>query len=325
MIKNAAKVLLAPSMSRAFLVCLIYIAVPLALSVLVPQKIFGILIGNALPIGALLVNVISFMILTPLGYGLTSWYLHLIRKQETKISDLFSWFTDGERLWRGLGLGIVVGVIKTIITGIFGVITAIYPYFKLREADALGFTFDWIFDLNAPIPANEEMFFINTALVTYAIIFAALFIGTMIFFRFSAIKNIHASNYKFGLFKTMRVSARAMRGHYFETLKFHLSFLPWLLFSLFTFGFGLSYAAPYYLASTTLYYEYLLDAHHKLTYPILTLGGARMPDEEAPQPDGFDADLGVMFDESQDISDGSETNKNETDPDSGGETEDGKL
>ena len=285
MIKAAAKSLLARTMNRAFLVCLIYIAVPVALSSVTPQKVLDLFIGDIFPVGAVLVSLISFLLLTPLGCGLTFWYLRLIRRQEPKVSDLFSWFTNGERLWRSLGIGFAIAFFKTVVTGIFAAATGLYPYLKLREADARGFTFDWVFDLGLPIVPEEAAFVLNVSLVTYAAALASILICSLIFFRFSAVKNIHASNDRFGFFKTLSLSAKAMRGHYIETLKFHLSFLPWLLFALFTFGFGLAYAAPYYLTSVTLYYEYLIDARREPSAAPLALPGARMPDEEAPQPD----------------------------------------
>ena len=66
---------------------------------------------------------------------------------------------------------------------------------------------------------------------------------------------IVAENPKIKPNDAITLSRDLMNGHKFELFVLHLSFIGWLILSLFTFGILLLYVLPYMSATTFLFYE----------------------------------------------------------------------
>lgn len=58
--------------------------------------------------------------------------------------------------------------------------------------------------------------------------------------------------------QALALSQKMMNGHKWELFKLHLSFIPWFLLCIITFGIlNFFYVGPYYNTTLSLYYEYL--------------------------------------------------------------------
>ncbi|MGG0178397.1 DUF975 family protein [Gottfriedia acidiceleris] len=97
------------------------------------------------------IEVISAIINTLLGYGLISYFLKLIRKEEKSLSDLFNYFKSGHQFIRAFLVGffvtlftvlwtlllIIPGIIKSIAYSQVGYILKDYPEMKALDAITL--------------------------------------------------------------------------------------------------------------------------------------------------------------------------------------------
>lgn len=107
--------------------------------------------------------------------------------------------------------------------------------------------------------------FKNYKVIVITILYGLLIIvGTMLFIvpgiiwslMYSQVYNIFADDNSLGIFECMKKSRLLMRGHKFELLVLGLSFIPWGLLVVVTFGIAGIYVVPY---TTVTYYCYFAE------------------------------------------------------------------
>ena len=91
----------------------------------------------------------------------------------------------------------------------------------------------------------------------YLFLWTLLFIipGIIKFYSYSMSEYISLKNPTYDYKQCIDKSRKLMNGHKFELFVLHLSFIGWLILSLFTFGILLLYVLPYMSATTFLFYE----------------------------------------------------------------------
>jgi len=97
---------------------------------------------------------------------------------------------------------------------------------------------------------------LNFMMVLFIVLWMLLLVipGIIAALRYSMAKYIMAENTDAGVFEAINKSKEMMKGHKMELFVLYLSFIGWAILSLFTFGIGFLFLAPYVRASEAAFY-----------------------------------------------------------------------
>ena len=260
-IKNLSKRMLKGGRGKALLVLTIPVLFSICFSLLDRMITFGLgyhldtsigylmydwrylLLGGMLSIG-------SFLLSVPLTFGIRDWFIELGYGNKESVGYIFGWFSTWDKFSKALWQTVVIAVRESL----------------------------WIFLLNCPlIVAFEAYEKVNFRMYGNSYIIIEHLTATRVLFLIAIlIANILLSiwllRYKAAGYillrhpdKTVRESIGdsidMMKGHRFEYLVFHLSFIGWVLLIPLTIGFVLLWAIPYICLANALFFQYVEDAY----------------------------------------------------------------
>ena len=167
--------------------------------------------------------------------------------------------------------------LSIIITGALNVGASAYFLALVRDADGeeknlktlfVGFTNN--FGRNLCVGLYISAFIaIYTVLIVLAIFLAVYFFPFIIFLpipifglvrftiKYSMVYYVIVDNQEYGVFQVLRESAMLTKGYRWKYFRLQLSFIGWVILSLFTFGVASLWLAPYMSATNTVFYEQL--------------------------------------------------------------------
>lgn len=232
--------------------------------------------GRQFSFGGNGLGLLMVFVSAPLMMGSVKWYLSALRREETAIEEVFSWFTKETFLPSLLVrlFFIMVRVIQGIVITIIGILALI----PLILAARLPFYFDAVpwgrpwggFDIS---PYDLPYYFFNSPRfgarffllfgLLVLVAFAVVAITEWFIARFAAVPNIVADNPKIGIGNAIRQSVDVMQGNGWKLIRFYLSFIGWALLIPVTLGLILLYLAPYFTAARLLCIEYFRDTYEK--------------------------------------------------------------
>lgn len=217
--------------------------------VLVFQIISWILsmIGNfVIGIGAIAVVVIS----VPISFGFIGQFMKFSRKEEVGIVDFFKiGFENFGKSWSIVGhtllklLPYIIGMIVSIILMIVSIL-----YTTQNE--------------------DVEMFFILIAIayVIFFVFYIMLLVKTYLYVLPEYIGN---DTDDMTAKEIVEKSAELMKGHRWELFVLELSFMGWVLLSIFTLGIGLLWVIPYMDVTIIKFYEYVAGVNEESNSEVM--------------------------------------------------------
>ncbi len=176
---------------------------------------------------------ILMLLLTGIVYGVASNIVHAIPIIGTFAAIIF---TPAVSLaYIGIYLGLTSGCERVNIGDLFSNFRNTWISFKLVFFTGL-FTYLWTL-----------LFIIPGIIKSYAYMMASYII---------------IENPEMGALDAITLSRRMMKGHKFEAFILDLSFIPWILLSVVTFGIAFIYVGPYMSATRANYYNRIKEAYY---------------------------------------------------------------
>ena len=187
--------------------------------------------------------LVSFVLTTPLMFGMTKWYFHQVGGERPSLLTLFTYFYSIRDLARSLALRVMLGVRVLLWGALFGLPSAVLA-FGIEAAAGYGGSFALLAVLGL---------ILLEAVVT--VIMALLWFCWVQ--RYFLAEYLFVSRADMGLHAMIRESARIMKGNRWDAAKLYLSYLPWYLLGLLVVP--LLFTAPYLFAGTAINARVLLE------------------------------------------------------------------
>lgn len=195
---------------------------------------------SVLPISlaaSLLLELAVVFLTSPLDAGISGLYLEIVRstiKENTQmgIRRVFDWYLTADRYGKTFLLALLIRLLTTFWMTLFcvGPLAAIY-YHEAALTPAME---------QAPPLSYMTQLLGLTILLALGIMLASLRV-----FSYMPAFYLLAQDPQIGVFRAIRQSKKLMRGHLTEYMVLELSFIPWYLSAVFTFGLSLLYLIPY--------------------------------------------------------------------------------
>lgn len=187
--------------------------------------------------------LVSFVLTTPLMFGMTKWYFHQVGGERPSLLTLFTYFYSIRDLARSLALRVMLGVRVLLWGALFGLPSAVLA-FGIEAAAGYGGSFALLAVLGL---------ILLEAVVT--VIMALLWFCWVQ--RYFLAEYLFVSRADMGLHAMIRESVRIMKGNRWDAAKLYLSYLPWYLLGLLVVP--LLFTAPYLFAGTAINARVLLE------------------------------------------------------------------
>lgn len=187
------------------------------------------------------ITIISILITVFLSgamtYGLTSFFIKLVRKENPDVGDVFSGFKH----YKGtLIINILLLVYEILWSLMFIVPVAIILIISVASVEAEN------------ISTLAMLFMILVLIIVFMVL-------AIILFRYSMSFYIYFDNPELTASQVIKKSIDMMEGNQFRLFKLYLSFILWFLLAIFTFGLAMIWITPYMQAATAVFYEDLND------------------------------------------------------------------
>lgn len=203
-------------------------------------------IWSGVMMSAVLTLAVSLFITMPLTFGILDWYRELSLGNRQSVGAIFNYFSSGSLYGRALKVSISYTV-KLLLWMLlvdaayfflsFGCISLAY-WAEVRGGAGLG----------------AIAILLTVVLSVLMILAMLLIVARYTLTIYTSIRNKDWKNRE-----VFRVSTGYMKGHYWETIGYELSFLPWYLLMILTCGILVIYVAPYKMSADILYYNYLYE------------------------------------------------------------------
>ena len=187
--------------------------------------------------------LVSFVLTTPLMFGMTKWYFHQVGGERPSLLTLFTYFYSIRDLARSLALRVMLGVRVLLWGALFGLPSAVLA-FGIEAAAGYGGSVALLAVLGL---------ILLEAVVT--VIMALLWFCWVQ--RYFLAEYLFVSRADMGLHAMIRESVRIMKGNRWDAAKLYLSYLPWYLLGLLVVP--LLFTAPYLFAGTAINARVLLE------------------------------------------------------------------
>ena len=192
-----------------------------------------------------MIAVMRWIIVVPLTIGRCEWYLGLTDGRAQPVAEIFSPF--GSKIFaRSIGFKILMMLITTFYAVLF----------TCLPASALGYGIYTMYTVEQT-PQNSIMtimcLILGTVLLAISLLLLFVFLQ-----RYYLGSYLLASRYNMTPFKAIRTSVKYTKGGLWEIFMLKISFLPWLLTSIFLFP--LFFVLPYKDATLAIYARYLIES-----------------------------------------------------------------
>ena len=242
-------------------------ALAVLISTLIPSvaiSIFQMVINpnNIVSVFIYLIAVIAISLLSYVFYaGVTGMVLKVSRRQNISVGNVFYMFTD--RPDRYIGSGFLVSILTSLpaLPGIIVMISAI-PYeliYKLATYSSLSYSNEELFlngisysdalNMTNLILGMIPMFMLGFLLSMIGYVFS-LWISLM----YELTTYILIDNPDMRVIEALKASRSLTKGHRLDLFVLILSFIGWIILSIFTFGILLLWVMPYMQTTISLFY-----------------------------------------------------------------------
>jgi len=264
-IKSNAKFMLKGNFGSALLVILIPILVSLGLnmlfrgieSTLFPQYVnflenldLSSLIENNRPIDSsyltviiisFILSLISALVMVPLTFGQTQWFVKLSEGKKESIGTLFDWFGNSKYYLKSILISLNVAIRSFFYTLIYLVVIIALPIM--------------VFVLSYQYSYDE-----NAAMVIFIIVLMVALIPLIVFLlRYELVVYLAVRFPDRKINRLIKDSVVMMKGHKWEMFVFYLSFILWYLLSAVLCGLPLFWVIPYLTGATVIFCNYIYD------------------------------------------------------------------
>ncbi|MEG1965434.1 MAG: DUF975 family protein [Oscillospiraceae bacterium] len=260
-VKNNSKKALSNNFGRALVIIMLYLSVNLffcllhlAISLALGLPFFvdiastpNIFLDNNINITfpsvvcSSAIALITFLVVSPLEYGLSNWFYRLVGGENDEIISVFYFFESTTMMFKSW-----LAKICVTIRMIFWSFVCFLPSFLIFYY-------------------GEKLFESFSAALLIIFSMASLILGTFFFImlklRYFLVRFFIISDRKITVRQAIKLSVKASKGQKVKLFKFHLSFIGWLLLSFLLAP--ILYAAPYYMASKALYARVLIENYNQ--------------------------------------------------------------
>ena len=217
-------------------------------------------------------TLVANLFLLPLTLGLAEYLLKLVRRPaEAKVSEIFLWFADGEKLKRVLRYFGYVAVLSLVTIPLSTVPTQ----YLLDSASTL------LEALKDQVVADPTKMMIDWSLVNWSavgICAAAMLLEALVKIRLFLTPYIFVDDDTKGSFAAAAESWKLTKGHVLTYIWMMLTFVGWYLLTILTGFVILLYVLPYVQVATVILAEYI-RAEYKMRSDDVT-GAVDTPTEE---------------------------------------------
>ena len=272
-IKRTARQSLSGKWGMAILVCFIFTIITSGVSAVVSitsigdtissfnylqtQDVVGMNTSNGQVVSNLSA-LVNFIIGGPLLFGLSTFFLNLIRDNNSKIEDLFSGFAKfGKTFLLNLLILIfsilwafAVFVPTSIIIGIISV-----P--AIMNLSKQNFTGNELQDFESILPM-----IVGSIAIGVVIFIVASIIYGIIVYKYELAFYISIDNEDYDAMECISQSKKMMKGFKIKLFLLYLSFIGWSILSLMTICIGFLWLTPYIHTSKVAFYENLKEAYY---------------------------------------------------------------
>lgn len=196
---------------------------------------------------SLVMGVLAFLVMAPLSFGQTDWFMQLMSGTRQDVSYVFNWLGDGKKYLRSLMATFLVNL-KSFLW--------MLPFTIISLASSLLFAVLLIGSADHLLGLYVVMFLL---LLIFLIVGAVLM--TIFLQRYLLVPYLSIRFPEMRMREVFRRSITMMNGHKGESLVFVLSFIGWYLLLLPSCGFITLYIYPYLTASKTLFAYYVMDTY----------------------------------------------------------------
>lgn len=201
---------------------------------------------SGVALSSLLTVAVSLFITMPLTFGILDWYRELSLGNRQSVGAIFNYFSSGGLYARALKVSLSYSVKLLLWTLLIEVVYG----FLMFGCIYFGYWSDYV-----GVAAIGMLVILLAILVSVAMLLAMLLVTA----RYTLTIYTSVRNKEWKNREVFRVSTGYMKGHYWETIGYELSFLPWYLLTVLTCGILVIYLAPYKMSADILYYNYLYE------------------------------------------------------------------
>ncbi|MGI5856249.1 MAG: DUF975 family protein [Candidatus Merdivicinus sp.] len=187
--------------------------------------------------------IVSFVLMTPLLFGMTKWYFHQVGGERPALQTLFSYFYSVRDLFRSIALRIMITV-RAVLWGLLFAIPSGLIFWAIQMVG------QW---------KSDYSLLVSTALLLLEGV-VTLIMALMWFCwiqRYFLVDYLFVSEAEMGLHAMIKKSVRIMKKNRVQTAALYGSFLPWILLSVLVVP--LLFVLPYLFSSTAINARVLLE------------------------------------------------------------------
>lgn len=196
-------------------------------------------------IGSTIGLIIFFILTSIVTAGFSNFYLRFLEKDgDVEFKDFI---VSSNKVLRTLGYNIIVVIIALILIIICAVII---------------FSFSMSFILIPALLGLVEMSIgsmIASSVIPIVIIIVALIIYNIFICGVALTPYVIIENEDLGVFKSMKLSKKMMKGNKWKLFILYISFIGWAILSLLTLGIGFLWLRPYITLSMTNFYKEIIS------------------------------------------------------------------
>lgn len=209
----------------------------------------------AVHVVSLAATLVANLFLLPLTLGLTEYLLKLVRKPaEARVSEIFLWFSDGEKLKRVFSYFGYVAALSVVTLPLSTVPT---QYLLNTAADLLE-------ELQTRVTADPTQLYFNWSLVNWPAVggcIVAMLVAALLKIRLFLTPYLFVDDNKHGAFAAAAASWKLTKGHVLTYIWMMLTFVGWYLLTILTGFVILLYVLPYVQVATVILGEYIRAEH----------------------------------------------------------------
>jgi len=195
-------------------------------------------------------TLLSMVLCAPLATGMVESCVARIEGREISMMDVFSWVGDGGKLGRSLLLGLYLALIMAFWTGV-----------------ALAIVMGGSELLLAKAPALFDNVLFSSVYLMVVLAISALSWARMNIYQPAYI--LLAERPELSPFACLKEAGRIMRPYWIDFLLFSMSFMLWVVVSVFTMGIILIYLFPYYFLAMIYFFRGCIQLDGKAPPPEL--------------------------------------------------------
>lgn len=195
-------------------------------------------------------GILGSLFSLPLTLGAAEYLLSVVRRKPAKISDIFLWFADSDKLKTVLSYFVWIAFLSIFS---FLMQTLASKYIVNQINNVLGHLSEQIQSGIAEPQPDFSIMDVKGILVSVVLIVLYYILSA----RFMLLPYLMVDNSKLSTLKAVGMSWSIMRGHTFEYIVLLMSFIGWFLAMVFTaFILGI-YFIPYFELTNVIFSEYV--------------------------------------------------------------------